>query len=78
MKKSIQVKYCGIYLECEGTYEPPEQQTYDYPGASSEFEINAVYIESTNIVELLSEEQLDELESLSLEYLDDSYHSKEF
>jgi|TARA_R100000479_G_scaffold162630_1_gene100773 hypothetical protein len=78
MKKTIQVKYCGIYVDCEGTYEPAEAQTYDYPGSSSQFEIDKVFVETTDIVELLSEDQIEDLELLSLEYLDDAHHSKEF
>ncbi len=68
---NVTVKYTDIYLHLEGHYTASEPRTYDYPGAPSEFDIEKVYIEDTDIFDLLSIEQIDEIEQLALESLED-------
>jgi|TARA_Y100000004_G_scaffold185238_1_gene235151 hypothetical protein len=69
-KRTTQVKYCGIYLDVEGIYEAAEPQTYDYPGSSAEFDVHKVYVETTDIMDLLSDEQLEDIELLAVESFD--------
>lgn len=66
-KETISVKYLGVYLLCEGYFEPGEDMTYDYPGSAPEFDIHKVIVDSTDIMDLLDEQQLEELEHLCLD-----------
>ena len=56
------IKYRGVELEVEGIYEEGENATYDYPGSSDQFYIEAIYVDSQDILNLLSNDQIDEIE----------------
>jgi hypothetical protein len=69
----IEVTYRGVKLLVEGTYTPPEEQVMyyadgsGYPGSSADFDINAVFVQDTDIYELLSVMDLEEIVELVLE-----------
>jgi len=71
--KEITINYKGIELLVEGTYIPGEEEVRYFsdmsgqPSSSSEFDINAVYVNDVDIFELLSEDSLIEIETLILE-----------
>jgi hypothetical protein len=56
------VKYRGVELEVEGMYEEGENATYDYPGSPDQFDIEAIYVDTQDIFELLTSDQIDEIE----------------
>lgn len=56
------IKYRGVELEVEGIYEEGENATYDYPGSSDQFDIEAIYVDTQEIFELLTSNQIDEIE----------------
>jgi hypothetical protein len=66
-KDNVTVKFQGIYLLCQGYFEAGEDMTHDYPGSAPEFDIHNVLVDSTDIMDLLDYQQLDELEHLALE-----------
>ena len=64
-----EIIYKGILLEVEGTYTEGEEQTHDYPGYPATFDINAIFVQDVDIYELISEDDLREIETLILEEL---------
>jgi hypothetical protein len=72
-KKTRQtIKYNGIYLDCVGYYEPGEAMTYEYPGSSANFDVHEVFVDSTDIMDLLDDTQLEEIEVEVLDAIDDN------
>jgi len=71
--KEITINYKGIEILVEGTYTPGEEEVRYFsdmsgqPSSPSEFDINAVYVNGVDILELLSEESLIEIELLVIE-----------
>ena len=66
-KDNVTVKFQGIFLLCQGYFEAGEDMTHDYPGSAAEFDIHNVLVDSTDIMDLLDYQQLEELEHLALE-----------
>ena len=71
MKKvTVTVEYNNVLLVVSGVYSPPEKEvTYyadgsGYPGAPSEFDIKTILVQQTDISELLSHEQIQEIEEM--------------
>lgn len=68
-----EIIYKGILLEVEGTYTEAEDRVIYYgdldghPGSPASFDINAIFIQDVDIYELLSEDNLKEIETLILE-----------
>lgn len=68
-----EITYKGILLEVEGTYTEGENRVmYDndfggYPGSPATFDINAVFVQDVDIFELISEDDLREIDNLVLE-----------
>ena len=68
-----EITYKGILLEVEGTYEEAEDRVIYYgdldghPGSPASFDINAVFVQDVDIYELLSEDDLMEIDNLVLE-----------
>lgn len=68
-----EIEYRGIKLLVTGTYEPPEEQVryYDdmsgYPGSNADFIIDKIFVENTNIYDLFSVMDLEEIVELVLE-----------
>ena len=68
-----EITYKSILLEIEGTYVEAEDRVIyygdldGYPGSPASFDINAVFIQDIDIYELLSEDDLREIETLILE-----------
>jgi hypothetical protein len=56
------IKYRGVELEVEGIYEEGEYGTYDTPGYPDQFDIEAIYVDSQDILNLLSSDQINEIE----------------
>ena len=71
MKREI--TYKGILLEVMGTYEEAEDRVMYYgdldghPGYPASFDVNAIFVQDVDIFELLSEDNLREIETLILE-----------
>lgn len=70
---TTEIIYKGILLEIEGTYTEAEDRVIYYgdldghPGNPATFDINAVFVQDVDIYELLSEDDLEVLETLILE-----------
>ena len=47
--ETVSIEYLGLDLEVVGTYYKGEEQTRDYPGSPSEFEIESVFIKDTEV-----------------------------
>lgn len=68
-----EITFKGILLEVEGTYTEAEYRVMyygdldGYPGSDSTYDINAVFVQDVDIYELLSEDDLREIETLVLE-----------
>lgn len=60
--KTHKIKYRGVELHVEGYYEEGEYGTYDTPGYPSQFDIEAIYADTQNIFELLTSDQIDDIE----------------
>lgn len=65
--ETISVKYNDIDIEVQGTYQRGYPATREQPEEYPEFNINHVRISDVDIYELLSEEQLSEIEQLVIE-----------
>jgi len=60
------INYCDVALFVEYSYEEAEQQTWDYPGSPHSAYIESVTVNNIDIYDLLSEEQLHDIECLIL------------
>ncbi len=58
------VNYRGIELQVAYTWHPAERATHNYPGCPEEFDIQGVYHLGENIINIFSDEQIDELINL--------------
>jgi hypothetical protein len=61
------IKYHEIEISVQYSYSKGETQTHDYPGSPDQFEIENIWIESTEIYDLLSSDQLEDIENLVAE-----------
>ena len=66
----VQITYKEVEIVVEGTYTPPEERTDTYPGASSDFDINSVFVEDVDIYNLFSVDDLERIEELILEEIE--------
>ena len=71
-KDNVTVKYQGIYLLCQGYFDGGDDMTYDYPGSAPEFDVHNVLVESTDIMDLLDYQQLEEIEQLAVKAIEDN------
>ena len=55
------IKYHEIEISVQYSYSKGEERTHDYPGSPDCYEIDDIWIESTNIIDLLSYDQQDEI-----------------
>ena len=68
-----EITYKGILLEIEGTYTEAEDRVIYYgdldghPGSPASFDINEIFVQDVDIFELVSEDDLREIETLVLE-----------
>lgn len=68
-----EITFKSILLEVEGTYTEAEDRVMYYgdldghPGSDSTYDINAIFVQDVDIYELLSEDDLMEIETLVLE-----------
>lgn len=71
--RTIEITYKDLLLEIEGTYTEAEDRVMYYgdldghPGSPASFDINAIFVQDVDIFELLSEDDLREIEILILE-----------
>ena len=75
--KTVEIEYKGVKLEVEGTYGAGEQQiSYQssgdgYPGSSSEYNVEAIYVGiGTNVYNLFSWQDLDRISELCIEEIE--------
>tara|TARA_R100000654_G_scaffold71224_1_gene101981 strand:- start:6610 stop:6810 length:201 start_codon:yes stop_codon:yes gene_type:complete len=61
------INYCDVALFVKYCYEESEPQTWDYPGSPHSAEIESVTVNGVDIYDLLSVEQLHDIELLILE-----------
>ena len=68
---SLEVNYNDVTLQVEGNYYQGEERAFDYPGSGSEFELQYVYAGSkTDIYDILTNKQIEDIEKLCIEELD--------
>jgi hypothetical protein len=60
------ITYCNIKMEVEYCYEEAEPQTYDYPGSPDSAAIESVYVGDVDIYDMLTTEQLYDIEGIIL------------
>tara|TARA_R110000782_G_scaffold232440_1_gene318656 strand:+ start:339 stop:548 length:210 start_codon:yes stop_codon:yes gene_type:complete len=65
-----QITYKGIELIIEGSYNPPEEIDNLYPGAPSDFNINAIFITDIDIYDLFSNSDLEKIGELVIEEIE--------
>ena len=58
------IDYCGVKLLVDFSYEAPEKETYDHPGSPDSACIESILVENTDIYDLLTAEQLYEIEEM--------------
>ena len=63
----MKINYCGILMEVEYEFYKGEKQTWDYAGSPDEVEIESVEVGGYDIYNLLSPDQLHDLENIILE-----------
>ena len=56
-----------LEVTVSGSYLPAERMTRDYPGSPAEVEDLLVYLGKINITEMLTKDQLDDIEEMLLE-----------
>jgi len=72
----IEISYGGELLTVSGTYEPEEMQVRyysdmsGYPGAASNFEIDSIQSNGTEINDNLTDNEYDEIRELCLEKIE--------
>lgn len=64
------INYCNIKMEVEYCYEEAEPQTYDYPGSPSSASIESVYVSDVDIYDMLTVEQLYDIEGIILQKIE--------
>lgn len=60
------INYCDIEMTVDYNYEEIEPEMYDYPGSSDSAVIESVKVNNVDIYDLLSIEQLYEIEGIIL------------
>ena len=73
----IEIEFKGIKLLVGGTYIPPEEPVRYYndmsghPGSNSDFDINEIFVEDTDIYELFGEKDLEAIKDLIIEKIEE-------
>jgi len=60
------ITYCNISMLVEYCYEEAEPQTYDYPGSPDSATIESVYVGDVDIYDMLTTEQIYDIEGIIL------------
>tara|TARA_R110001632_G_C11257396_1_gene409511 strand:+ start:284 stop:487 length:204 start_codon:yes stop_codon:yes gene_type:complete len=63
------IEYCGIKMGITYNYEESEPQSYDYPGSPESATIENVEINGIDIYEMLTIEQLYDIEGIIMQNL---------
>ena len=67
MKKTIDLDWCGLRITARYEYEPPTEATDDTPGTGAECTIFKVFVQDTDIIDILSCKQQNQIEELIIE-----------
>ena len=73
----IEIEFKGIKLSVVGAYIPPEESiTYysdmsGHPGSNSDFDINGIFAQETDIYELFGEKDLEIIKDLTIEKIEE-------
>ena len=73
----IEIEFKGIKLSVVGAYIPPEEPiTYysdmsGHPGSNSDFDINGIFAQETDIYELFGEKDLETIKDLTIEKIEE-------
>ena len=76
MKTEQEITYRGIKLLVEGYYTKPKEEVRYYsdmsghPGSPSEFDVNAVFVQDTDIYDLLGNDELEHISELCIEEIE--------
>lgn len=76
MKQTVEVKYMDVLLELEGYYSKGDERVDYYPdgsgydGSPSEFDTHHVYVNGVDIIDILSDDVLEELDNLAVEKIE--------
>ena len=65
------ITYCNIKMEVEYCYEEAEPQTYDYFGSPDSATVESVYVADVDIYDMLTTEQLYDIEGIILNEIRD-------
>lgn len=65
----MKINYCEIPMEVAYEFYKGEPATWDYPGSSDEVVIESVEVNNVDIFNLLSPDQLYDLENIIIENL---------
>jgi len=67
---TVHITYRGIELRVVGDYSPEEPAVMyypdgsGYPGCGAEFSINTIFVDETDIIDLFSEEQIEQIRDM--------------
>lgn len=76
MKQTVEVKYMDVPLVLEGYYSKGDERVDYYPdgsgydGSPSEFDTHSVYVNGVDIVNILSDDILEELDNRAVEKIE--------
>lgn len=76
MKTTIEIKYMDVPLTLEGYYSKGDERVdyypdnSGYPGSPSEFDTHHVYVNGVDIINILSDDILEDLDNLAVEKIE--------
>jgi hypothetical protein len=76
MKQIVGVKYMNVLLNLEGYYSKGDDRIDYYPdlsgydGSPSEFDTHSVFVNGVDIINILSDDTLEELDNLAVENIE--------
>ena len=65
----INITYCGKSLNIVGEYVPYSPESEYHPGHPEWFDVSQVWFRGDNIVDLFTDEQIEEISELCVEYV---------
>ncbi len=76
MKQTIELNYMDVPLTLEGYYSKGDERVTYYPdgsgydGSPSEFDTHRVYVNGVDIIDILSDDVLEELDNMAVEKIE--------
>ena len=63
----VTVEYCGVEVDVNFYYEAEQKQTLSDPGFPETIDIEEVLVNSVDIIEILTDEQIEDIKELLIE-----------